>query len=451
MKFFPPPVEIAEDEGFAPQKDLFQRAPFGDGLTNLVTVAEDPLVIMLDSAWGTGKTTFIKMWAGQLRNAGFPVIYFDAFENDHVDNGFLAITAEVLRFSQSKKNTNATAHKKFLRSAARAGGVLLRTGARIGVKAATLGAIDATDLDALKSVADDIAKEASTKADEYIEVVLRLQSQEKEALTALRAALVDLAKSLSSQTGEGSTPKPLIFIIDELDRCRPSFALELLERIKHIFSIKNVHFVLAAHLDQLENSVRFNYGEGLDARTYLEKFYNIIAHFPDSSRSVRDKVSNKYISYLVDKMSLQPGDLTILNKVAEARSLSFRTIERVVTCISLARQFTPKNHLWLQPIVSGLCVMKMLDTSLFNRARAGTLTIDDVRTALSLDNWADGSKENDWMMEWWIYCVAENEADYPKFDWKGCRQSLAQYSIRDRRDLVRIMASYLDRFRLPTQ
>jgi hypothetical protein len=92
MRFFPPPLDIADDEGFAPEKDLFQRAVFGAGLTNLVDVSDDPLVLVLDSPWGTGKTTFIKMWAGQLRANGFPVIYFDAFANDHVDNGFLALT-----------------------------------------------------------------------------------------------------------------------------------------------------------------------------------------------------------------------------------------------------------------------------------------------------------------------------------------------------------------------
>jgi hypothetical protein len=64
MKIFPPAIEIGDLEGFTPEKDIFQRAVFGDGLTSLVSAAEDPLVIMLDSPCGTGKTTFIKMWAG---------------------------------------------------------------------------------------------------------------------------------------------------------------------------------------------------------------------------------------------------------------------------------------------------------------------------------------------------------------------------------------------------
>jgi predicted KAP-like P-loop ATPase len=149
------------------------------------------------------------------------------------------------------------AHKKFLKSAARAGAILLRTSARIGVKAATLGALDASDVEALKAIADDVAKEASTKADEYFESIIKLQSQEKETLANLKVALTELAESFSNDEKDR---KPLIFIIDELDRCMPSFALELLEKIKHIFSIANVDFMLAVHLLQLENSVLYSYG-----------------------------------------------------------------------------------------------------------------------------------------------------------------------------------------------
>jgi predicted KAP-like P-loop ATPase len=201
------------------------------------------------------------MWAGHLRKNGFPVVYFDAFENDHLDNGFIAIAAEVLRVSKSLNKQKTPAHRKFLKKAGRAGGILLRSGAKIGVKAATLGAIDAADIEALKGIANDVAKETSTKADEYVESLLKLQSQEQATLSSVRVALSELATVLSiSQTQDSQQNKPLIFIIDELDRCRPTFALDLLEKIKHIFSISGVHFVLVTHLNQLENSVRFSYG-----------------------------------------------------------------------------------------------------------------------------------------------------------------------------------------------
>jgi len=82
----------------------------------------------------------------------------------------------------------------------------------------------------------------------------------------------------------------MIFIVDELDRCKPPFALELLEKIKHVFSVAGIHFILVTHLTQLETSVRYNYGTDIDARTYLQKFYNLIAHLPGNGKYENDRV-----------------------------------------------------------------------------------------------------------------------------------------------------------------
>lgn len=97
MRLFPPSLEVGDEEGFTPEKDIFGRAQLGAGLTNLVNSVSDPTVIAVDGQWGSGKTTFLKMWAGELRKAGFPVVYFDAFENDHVDDAFWLSRARLLR------------------------------------------------------------------------------------------------------------------------------------------------------------------------------------------------------------------------------------------------------------------------------------------------------------------------------------------------------------------
>jgi predicted KAP-like P-loop ATPase len=212
MRIFPPDLEIGDHEGFDPKKDIFQRAEFGKGIANLLGTSNDPLIAVLDAPWGMGKTTFIKMLAGHLRKNGFPVIYFDAFKNDHVDNGFLTIAGEIIHLSKELKKDKSSKHKIFVKKAARAGGILLRMGAKVGAKAATLGAIDAADFEGLKSVASDIAKETSTKADEYVESLLKLQSQERQTLDGIREALSDLAGTFSSDNA--AEKRPLIFVID---------------------------------------------------------------------------------------------------------------------------------------------------------------------------------------------------------------------------------------------
>jgi hypothetical protein len=189
----------------------------------------------------------------------------------------------------------------------------------------------------------------------------------------------------------------------------------------------------------------------LDARTYLQKFYNIIVHFPEPGHHRHERIVPKYIAYLAKEMSLSADDLEILENAAEARDLSLRTIERIVTNISLARQFTPENYLWLRPIISGLCIMKVTDPSLFRRARYGTLDIDEVRRALGIANWPNyDPSHNEWMMNWWIFCLAADESNFSNIDWKGFDQSLVRYGIRSRKDIVRLMAGHIDGFQLPS-
>ena len=90
-----------------------------------------------------------------------------------------------------------------------------------------------------------------------------------------RAAKEELKQHLANLAteGRGDTDQPLLFIIDELDRCRPTFAIELLERVKHIFDVPNIAFVFGINRDELVKSLESVYG-GIDAGTYLRRFGN---------------------------------------------------------------------------------------------------------------------------------------------------------------------------------
>ena len=70
-------------------QDKFNRKPIAQNLTNIILSKDEPLVISLDSAWGTGKTTFIQMWKNMLNDEKvyqekFETIYFNAWENDYI-------------------------------------------------------------------------------------------------------------------------------------------------------------------------------------------------------------------------------------------------------------------------------------------------------------------------------------------------------------------------------
>jgi hypothetical protein len=111
--------------------------------------------------------------------------------------------------------------------------------------------------------------------------------------------------------------------------------------------------------------------------------------------------------------------------------------------------FTPKNYLWLNPIIAGLSVIKIIDPTLFRSALKGDVTLDEIKQILAFNKWPSDSTGSAFAIEWWTYCLAKNETDYPDLNWGRFSQSLFQYSIDDRQSIVRLMAGHIDRLQMP--
>ena len=85
----------------------------------------------------------------------------------------------------------------------------------------------------------------------------------------------------------------LVIFIDELDRCKPSYALEMLERIKHYFDDDRIIFIVSVNKEQLTHTISNYYGNGFDSTGYLNKFFDINAYVPP----VESKKKNSYSIY----------------------------------------------------------------------------------------------------------------------------------------------------------
>lgn len=72
----------------------------------------------------------------------------------------------------------------------------------------------------------------------------------------------------------------LVIFIDELDRCNPSYAIKLLERIKHYFANERITFVFSVNISELQHTIKRYYGEGFDACRYLDRFFNFTVTLP---------------------------------------------------------------------------------------------------------------------------------------------------------------------------
>lgn len=90
-------------------------------------------------------------------------------------------------------------------------------------------------------------------------------------------------KEIFNQVIEGQTQKLVIFI-DELDRCKPSYALEMLERIKHYFDDNRIIFIVSVNKEQLTHTISNYYGNGFDSTGYLNKFFDVNAYLPEVER-----------------------------------------------------------------------------------------------------------------------------------------------------------------------
>ena len=100
----------------------------------------------------------------------------------------------------------------------------------------------------------------------------------------------------------------LVIFVDELDRCKPSFAIEMLERIKHYFDDERIIFVVSLNKEQLIHTISNYYGSEFDATRYLNRFFDVSINLPEISRYQKRKVQctdsdRLWITLMADELS----------------------------------------------------------------------------------------------------------------------------------------------------
>ena len=224
MRLTPQEPEIPEVGGFTSDNDLFGYRDFADRLANLVRRIDEPLVIVLDGPWGSGKSIFVKQWAGLLRERGASVIQFDAFGSDHYEDAFLALSAEIHAAAKKTLGGNESTTRRYLSKATKAGMVLAPLALRIASRVGTAGLLSLEDVkassEAIKAAAEVLENETVKAVEKVVSERLRKASDERAALEAFRQTLSEVAGKLAEQQSGDGGAFPLVFIIDELAVCR---------------------------------------------------------------------------------------------------------------------------------------------------------------------------------------------------------------------------------------
>lgn len=336
--------EIQENTPWA--DDALKRSDVAEKLTNLISGQSDPFVISLHGQWGTGKTFLLKRWQKQLENDGLRAIYFNAWEDDFCDDPFVAIIGQLSDFLERKKLENLSGKIKEAAKSVLIQGTM-----------STLHKVSGINL-------DEILKQFADKAlDEY--------SQQGKKKNELKAALQELSENVKADTGH-----PLVFIIDELDRCRPTFAIELLERVKHIFDIPDMVFVFGVNREELCSSIRSVYGE-IDADTYLQRFFDMEFLLPDiDSKAFCKLVIERYqLDQFYAGLSNSKNNIVIYEHFDKFSgifqafcsyfALSLRDIDYCTRLIVFIGKNATENNYMFLPLLPLLIILRLKNKTLY--------------------------------------------------------------------------------------
>ncbi len=176
------------------------------------------VILTIDSEFGNGKTFFLKAFQTEYEKKFDAIqteyakkfdaiIYIDTWEKDYLNNPVLSIVRQVVLHNVFKNSQTTKKIKK---------GVVKFTKNLAKI-------VDSTQI-----------------ASNVIWCVENFMFPEKEEIAELKDTLKELIEK-----------KKILFLIDELDRCRPTYAIDFLETIKHLFNLENTAFVIAINLVQL--------------------------------------------------------------------------------------------------------------------------------------------------------------------------------------------------------
>ncbi len=353
-----PEPDISREQPW--QDDELGRKQIAERLTELICSQHEPFIVSIDGQWGSGKTFLLKRWQMDLKNDGFRAVYYNAWEDDFCDDPLLSIIGQMSE--QFKEG-------KFKESAEQVGQIAVQLIKQnlIAVPSKLTGldlSVDSSKLDGRD--------------------LLQEYSDQRKTKDRLKKKLTQLSAAVAEETG-----RPLVFIIDELDRCRPTFAIELLERVKHIFDVPGLVFVFGVNRTEICKSLQSVYGE-IDADLYLHRFFDIEFSLPVSDatpfcRSLMRKYRlEEYFSALDGSRPHRTHSLEY-NRLSQGVpglcvrfGLSLREIDHCVRLIALVARTLSEQYDMHPDLLAFLIPLKLKNPLLYRQFILGERRASDL-------------------------------------------------------------------------
>ncbi|MSU59071.1 MAG: hypothetical protein EXS35_13040 [Pedosphaera sp.] len=273
------------------EHDKLGLRPFGQKLERFLMVEHDfvegGLVVALNAPFGAGKTTFLSMWKSDLdkRKEADPsipkAIILNAWESDYCGDPLLSVVNALIKTVGADESAKEAAGR--LREAAKDVGWFV-----VGLANDLVSHWSGLDPVSAGELAEDKKKARQPRVPDFVS----LYEERTKALQKLRDALRGVFG--------GDSPKAFLFV-DELDRCRPDYAINYLETIKHVFDVHGLVFVLAVDYDQLECSAKALFGGNLKFSDYFRKFAQRMVALPEPTKSNLQNLANHYVKYYLER------------------------------------------------------------------------------------------------------------------------------------------------------
>lgn len=306
---------------------LLKRGEYGEFLADYITGEHDGFVLNLDGGWGSGKTEFLKRFYSLLLKRNHPVIYIDAWESDFSKDPLTVVTSELLTQLEAF-NYNLDSIEEVEQFKKMCGRFI--KGVAVGVSAY----ISKQYLGDPSIIGNAVQQAISGEPDSLLTA---LSTEHQELVRAIQQIRITLGEVAGKLTGSGAN-LPVVVLVDELDRCRPNYAIEMLEVIKHFFKTENFVFVVATDTDQLVHSIAAVYGAGFDAAQYLKRFFdrkasletpNLEKYLLVKSKSIN---GHSHVSFFPTQPyhDVDQNKIKIIAKLADYFELNIRDIDQLL-------------------------------------------------------------------------------------------------------------------------
>lgn len=360
-------------------RDEYKRKPIAETVLTGCKNEAPMFPLMVTGDWGTGKSEFAEKLCNLTNESSEQVaaVYVDAYKSDYQDDPLISLSAAILEVLPEDQKEEVK--KKLI--------PVLKALGKTGLKG-LVSYVMKKDADI---VAEEFEKDLKKTADTFIDSILTEKAKANSYLEALREVLE-----------QATVDKKILICIDELDRCKPTFAVNMIEMVKHVFDANNVCFVLIVNRVQLEAALKSHYGNYVDTKRYLDKFVRFSITLPAFTSSVRHNEQKTVTLEHFEKLIGESGVLRpffelrggrcffkdILAAFITRNNLSFREAETLVRYLTIYHSISENGYAFHQK--SGL-INAFKGVAIFLVAFNPEIANDVIRTrsAIPFLNWLE--------------------------------------------------------------